>query len=61
MPRFFTHYWSWEKNDIERICDADAAAAILGCKPEQLWEAEEHIIAAAATLVNSDASFDLLV
>jgi hypothetical protein len=37
---------------VEKICDVDEAAAILGYEPEDLWEADEHIISAAATPMN---------
>src|SRR5215210_9481625 len=37
---------------VEKICDVDEAAAILNYEPKELWEADEHIISAAATPMN---------
>jgi len=37
---------------VEKICDVDEAATIMGFEPEDLWEADEHIISAAATPMN---------
>jgi hypothetical protein len=34
---------------VGTMCDVDEAAAILNCEPEDLWEADEHIIAAASS------------
>jgi predicted HNH restriction endonuclease len=37
---------------VGKICDVDEAATILGCEAKDLWEANEHIIARAATPLN---------
>jgi len=37
---------------VGKICDADEAAEYLKCKAEDLWEADEHILASAATYTN---------
>lgn len=34
---------------VGKICDVDEAATILDCEPEDLWEANEHVISSAAT------------
>lgn len=44
---------------VGEICDVDEAAAILDCEPEDLWEASEHVIAAAATPMNFDLKVPL--
>lgn len=33
---------------VGKICDVDEAAAALGCEPEDLWEADEHVLSSAA-------------
>jgi hypothetical protein len=38
-----------DKLIVGKICDVGEAAAILDCEPEELWEANEHVISSAAT------------
>src|SRR5687768_6605146 len=35
--------------DVERVCDTLEAADRLGCQPESLWEADDHIVASCST------------
>ena len=46
---------------VGKICDVDEAATILGFEPEDLWEADEHIISAAATPMNFNLKVPLKV
>jgi hypothetical protein len=44
-----------------RICDAHEAAKYLGSRPEDLWEASEHIVASEATPMRFDLAVPLTV
>lgn len=49
------------KLKVGKMCDANQAAKELGCEPQDLWEASEHIIASEATPMQFDRSVPLAV
>ncbi len=46
---------------VGMISDAHQAAKSLGCQPEDLWEASEHIVASATTPMRFDLAVPLTV
>lgn len=40
------------KLEASKICSVDEAAKDLNCKPEDLWEADDHIVASQATPID---------
>jgi 5-methylcytosine-specific restriction protein A len=44
---------------VGKICDVNEAAAVLGRKPEDLWKANEHIVASSATPMHFHLKVDL--
>jgi hypothetical protein len=40
--------------EVGLICTPQEAGAILGCDPEELWQADEHVIAGMATRMDYD-------
>lgn len=45
------------KLHVAMVVDVETAAAALGASPESLWDAEDHIVAEAATPMTSTARF----
>jgi hypothetical protein len=43
------------------ICDVHKAAKYLGCAPEDLWEASEHVVASRATPMRFDLAVPLTI
>jgi hypothetical protein len=46
---------------VAKVCNVKEAAQALGCKEEDLWEADDHVIAASATAMHFDLEVPLAI